>query len=368
MKNKTIIHITIILFFLSWIFGGCQEVFNPENLEAEKKIPVIQGWITDKPGPYKVTLRWASPFNKDEVRPIENVDQVMISDNSGNREILRNTGNGIFSTSKEGIRGKPGREYQLHVELDNGDIFETGYIKMNKKAEIDTIYAETGTKEIARRNVYGDVMVSKQEGLHLFYNLKHPGKEKKFFRVTTTIIAQSTYMKNINSQFPPPIQVYCWEKWRLDKLPAVASTHTEENYQVIKGENLGFLPYLYNPNSGTESTSPVRPQGWIVNSHIMSVSPEAYSFYTNMNEQLEAEERIFDPIPSQIKGNIKCINDPKKFALGFFEVAPEAEFNIAFRWGPYMTSLKVRNVNYLPDDIVDGCQDGYPPDFWVNFY
>jgi hypothetical protein len=41
-----------------------------------------------------------------------------------------------------------------------------------------------------------------------------------------------------------------------------------------------------------------------------------------MNLLLSAQGRIFDPIATQFKGNITCINNPQKLALGIFEASP----------------------------------------------
>lgn len=347
-------------------FASCQELYEPGNLESNKKIPVIQGRITNGAGNHTVTLQWASPFNKNKISSITNVRQVRISDNAGNHEILREASGGKYYSSPDGIKGIPGRKYKLHVELMSGEVYETDYIKMNKEIAIDTIYAETGKKEIVKRNNEGELLTLKKEGLYLFYNLKTQSSEKKFVRIATTVISQSKYVKGLNSPFPTP--VYCWEKWKLEDMPAIGLTHSEGNDQVIEDEKLGFLPYEYHSFESTESTSAPVPKGWILNSTVRSVTPEAYAYYKAITEQLGAEERIFDPIPSQINGNIYCVSDSTKKVFGFFEVAPGTSFNKAFYWTPGTDSIKVRKVESFPEDIKSSCQENFTPGFWVDFF
>jgi hypothetical protein len=48
---------------------------------------------------------------------------------------------------------------------------------------------------------------------------------------------------------------------------------------------------------------------------------ESYRFYKSANAQLEITGKIFDPIASQLLGNMKCINHPEKKVLGLFEAS-----------------------------------------------
>lgn len=40
-----------------------------------------------------------------------------------------------------------------------------------------------------------------------------------------------------------------------------------------------------------------------------------------MNEQLNAKSRLYDQLPTQLTGNMHCLNDSSQVVLGFFEVS-----------------------------------------------
>jgi hypothetical protein len=128
---------------------------------------------------------------------------------------------------------------------------------------------------------------------------------------------------------------------------------------------LVFLPYNVDL-SGTDSSTPVLNVGWIVSATLSSISSEAYKYYFSISEQLNAGARMFDPIPSQIKGNMRCITDSTRIALGLFEVTSQTTKNIAFRWAPSVKEINVVNVNDI-GPLTDECDTNFTPSYWENF-
>ena len=137
MKHHTINYIIYTILILLLI--SCQKPYYPDNLDSGKNIPVVQGWIYNTPGPYEVTLFWASPFGNQQINPINDA-VVYISDDYGNREQLTMTMPGHYFTSIDGIRGTPGHTYSLRIELSDGNIYESNPEKMNEIIEGDTLY------------------------------------------------------------------------------------------------------------------------------------------------------------------------------------------------------------------------------------
>jgi hypothetical protein len=53
----------------------------------------------------------------------------------------------------------------------------------------------------------------------------------------------------------------------------------------------------------------------------LSLSEEAYDFWKLVQAQQRAMGSIFQPNSVKVKGNIKCVSDPKKGVLGVFSVS-----------------------------------------------
>jgi hypothetical protein len=355
-----------ILILLSLVLLiACQEVYNPDDIDAGLKIPVIEGYLHDGPGPYRVELSWAAAFYDRSYTAITDA-LVTISDNYGNTEILTETGNGRYYSDKNGIRGTAGRIYTLHVELPDGSIYESSPVLMQPPKKIDTIYAEIGEKEFTSRNSYGELSIYKEGGLYVYADMNSKTGDRLFFRFYSRVVSQSQYTIYYPAPLAP-VDVYCWYTWSLNDMVNVKSTVPFKYEQVIEKHNLGFLPYRYNSAWQDDTTSPVHPRGWIVTTTAYSITEDAYEYYNSVITQLNAKERIFDPVPSQITGNIHCINDTGKLVLGLFEVAAKTSRHTAFDWATGLNNYSILNLQKYSVPISDSCQDIIAPDFWITF-
>jgi hypothetical protein len=94
------------------LFTACEKVLDIDLKDAEPRI-VIEGNVTDQPGPYQVKLTKSVSFSDPNVFPTVTGAQVTISDNAGNVETLTETEAGTYKTTN--LQGVPGRNYFLKV-------------------------------------------------------------------------------------------------------------------------------------------------------------------------------------------------------------------------------------------------------------
>jgi hypothetical protein len=358
------------------LITACQEVYYPDDIDATQQIPVIEGYINNEPGPYRVELFWATAFDGKSNDPIKNA-RVTIYDNFGNRALLKETNNGMYKSTQEEITGTPGRLYTLRVELEDGSIYESTPTLMQPAEEIDTVYAEIGEKEYVSKNYYGELKINNREVLYVFIDLNAGSGNKRFFRLSNRLVTQTfhyvyvpVYLDSLDSSnvvFEPVI-VYCWTISGLDEIINIKSTFSSNTGQVIKRHNLGFLPYNFSPLWQDSVTTPKVPDGWIVTTTAYSITEEAYEYYNSVIKQISAEERIFDPIPSQIKGNIHCLSDTSQIVLGLFEVASRTVKHTAFKWSEGRSDYDIKNLSTYSAPTNNSCQDSIMPDFWITFY
>jgi len=114
---------------------SCEKVIQLELKNSTPKI-VIQGIIYDQPGPYTVTLSNSVNFDASSEYPPVPGAKVMISDNFGQSEILKESIPGRYVTSR--LRGIPGRIYSLTV--DTGQETYKASALMPQAVSMDTIY------------------------------------------------------------------------------------------------------------------------------------------------------------------------------------------------------------------------------------
>ena len=362
MKRLILKYFTDCLFII--FLSSCQKPYYQENLDSGKKIPVIQGSINNGPGPYEVTLFWASPFGSRQMDPIEDAT-VFIFDDKGNQEQLTMSTPGYYETPNDDFTGIPDRTYTLHVVLSNGDIYESTPTRLEVVPMTDSLYEQAGTQEDYETNSYGEILTTTYKGLYCYVDMTLSTPQQHYYHYTTMLIFQFHILHHPGS--PGSYAQSCWRISYLNTIPNVKATIENNNNEIIKGHQLGFIRYhYYDP---AEPDAIITPLGWILNTSIYSISKEVFNYYQSIVKQLNSDNQIFDPIPSQIKGNIKCLTDSAKLALGVFEVASKYVRNVGVFWTP--GSKTIKHIE-LPSDyelpLFSGCMPEFNSDFWIDFF
>ena len=117
-QNHTVFRLLLPLSIA--FLTSCEKVLDIKLKDAESRV-VIEGNVSDQPGPYTVTLSRSVSFNAPNVFPAISNARVIISDNAGNTDTLRETEPGTYQTRN--LQGVPGRNYFLKV-LADGQLFE----------------------------------------------------------------------------------------------------------------------------------------------------------------------------------------------------------------------------------------------------
>ena len=128
MKSKIIIVAVCLL-------TSCQKVIDLKVNNAAKQY-VIEGNVTDQPGPYTVTISQTSPFNESYTFQGVGGASVIIRDDAGNSEVLNEVGTGIYQTAA--LAGVEGRTYELHISV-GGKTF-TSTSTMPHRVNFDSLY------------------------------------------------------------------------------------------------------------------------------------------------------------------------------------------------------------------------------------
>jgi hypothetical protein len=130
------------LLIFGFLFVRCEKPINVDLNSSDPKI-VIEGSISDVPGNYSVKVTRSVNFDESNEFPTVSGALVMLSDDTGNTEVLRETSAGVYSVTE--LHGIPGRTYTLEV-TDDGTIY-TAISKMPLPVKIDSIFIEKKTSD-----------------------------------------------------------------------------------------------------------------------------------------------------------------------------------------------------------------------------
>jgi len=102
---------------------------------------VVEGFISDSPGPHTVKITRAFPIGKiDSVRAVPfSAEKVTVIDNHGNQAVMTQVAAGIYQTTPN-FKGVVNDQYKLRVEFKDATIFESKMDTLFGPGELDSIY------------------------------------------------------------------------------------------------------------------------------------------------------------------------------------------------------------------------------------
>jgi hypothetical protein len=163
----------LCLMMMLILLPGCEKVITVDLNEADPKI-VIEGMITDQPGPYAVLVTKSGSYFGQPDLPFVSGAKVTITDNAGTTELLREKRQGVYLTTL--IRGVAGRKYTLRVVTENVEYMAES--TMPARVAIDSLALR---KEDPQHIDFGDDGTDTDHAEVHCYFIDPPGKN--FYRI-----------------------------------------------------------------------------------------------------------------------------------------------------------------------------------------
>ena len=309
------------IFSLIFFASSCVEEYWPELSTNNDQLLVIDGKITNFPGPYTVKLSSASSINEALFLPISQA-KVIIIDNQGNQEFLTEKSPGTYETRPDGMQGIIGRSYKIKVELNSGKAYESQLEELKKPVEVSEVSVEESWQ------LAGNDLEFDREGYQFYVSSKRADIPQTYFywEIEETYEYHSDYEiiflydgKPHDSTYFNPYRLaqtlnedtlfYCW---RTQNIAERFSYSTE--YLSIPTVNK--LPLHFIPFSDERLK-----QKYSILVKQYTISEEAYTFMDKLDQQNNNQEALFTTQPFQIRGNLKNIEDDTEPVLGYFLVA-----------------------------------------------
>ncbi len=357
LMKKNIIILTAILGVLTC----CKKIYNPE-INNQLEALVVEGLITNTNGPYSVRLSKAVPYDSAAGRVPVIGALLTINDNNQNSYQLNESSAGVYNSDVNFI-GLSGTAYTLHIETRQGDIYESSPQLLPPPPSFDTIHGFISAKEILVETSGNGYIVSYINGVNVLLDLnKQSSGLLPLYRFKSSLLIEYTYTEQLKGPPPPnPRTFYFWNTFNLEN--AITGTKYTTTSASIKNQSVCFFStskYSYNIGD-TSSIS-----NFIVTFKQFNLNSESYNYYKGVNMQLASEGKLFDPIASQLNGNIKCINDSKKLALGFFEASSIQTVTYIVKPNAADKSASFKKINNLGPIPGSGVTIDSIPYFWVK--
>jgi hypothetical protein len=362
----------VILIFLIIIglLTSCYKVYDPE-IDTDKKVLVVNGMITNKADTYHILLTYAKSFNSGGTGlPISDAN-VYVTDDLDNSYKFHEKGIGNYISDSLQFTGHPGRIYWLHIVTPEGDEYKSDPQRLFPEAYPDTIYAEFDNKEILERTTGLKVNT---HGANILTDVRNQIDTLPRFRFTSNLVTQYFYLRcPVGGAC---ISYYCWKTDNANPIINLTGGEYSQGSASIKkhavcflDDNLYCYAVVYRP--GVWGIARTDYQSFMIHHRILylkqyTLNNETYLYYKSLDEQVQSEGKLFDPIATQLVGNIKCITDPEKKALGFFEASSVSysAYVVDFRNLKNSQPSIIKTPYILPPESI-GYQINSTPPFWI---
>jgi len=307
LKYNLIFPLTLLM--LAFGLSTCEERYTPDLDAKYENVMVIEGEITNAPGPYTVKLSSSVSVNTSQAIPLTGY-LVEIIDNMGNSEILTETEKGMYNTSHDGIQGIVGREYNIRIVATNGREYTSEPELLRPPPPIDSVFAKVET--VANDDLPYDI-----EGYRFYVNTHTLSSEPTYllwrlnstYKYSADLIIRWMYDGQLNVYTNSDSLRYCW----LSNKIYTYFLFNNENTSIHTIENFP-LHYVATDVRDLSIRYSLLTQQY-------SVSKKAYIFWNNVKEQNENLGDLYTKQPFQIRGNIFNVNNSSEPVLGYFTVA-----------------------------------------------
>ncbi|PLX08399.1 MAG: hypothetical protein C0598_12240 [Marinilabiliales bacterium] len=302
---KTFLSFSLISFVL---LTSCIEEYWPELNKYENNL-VVDGSITDKPGPYTIRLSVSSTFDAPVFKPFSNCE-VIINDDAGNSEILTETEAGIYKTKENGIQGEVGRKYKLIIKTADGKLYESQLEELMEAEKIESVYGEIESRQ--DENYPYDLT-----GYQFYVNTETASKDSSYFlwRLEATYQYQSDYTirwyyDGELKWFHGPDSLYnCYSTYYINNFYSMSTVGLTS--PKIEAYALNYV--------NTETRQLSVKYSLLVKQY--TLNRKAFLFWDVLREQNASSTSLFTTQPYQLKGNIYNVDNPEEPVLGYFLVA-----------------------------------------------
>ncbi|PVY39305.1 DUF4249 domain-containing protein [Pontibacter virosus] len=296
--------LSIVLILLM----GCIDPIDFKNNDQQEHM-VVEGSFTNMAGINYVRLSYAQPYtypyNKFEERA-----SVIITSEEGEQFYFSHDQAGYYyPVDAENTYGRPGHTYTLQVNVADKS-YRSEPITLREPVPIGQVHFAINEKTFA---LQGDKEKRKHMGYQVLVDFQDPAQVRNYYRWSFArqyeVLTQPwDYLNDMGDPAPKNCCARCWIQEKEETF-TVSDDRLTNGKQVINREVL-FIPF--------EKYLQTR---YKMKVYQHAITPDAFEFYRIMGQQKESTGTVFDPPPSEIKGNMRSTSTPEEQVLGFFDVS-----------------------------------------------
>jgi hypothetical protein len=337
---------SVLLVMILYAAFGCREKYTIEPRSSDLSVLVVEGTLINGTQPTTIKLSKSTSFNRPSaIVPVTQAQVTVESNGGGVMSLTENpsTGNYIGTLSLDATK-----EYRLHIKTKEGKEYLSDFVPVKSSPAIDSINWKwenngvmfySNTHDATNRSKYYKWDYDETwEIISPYYS---------GFKMVGNVITPRT--------FPSEDVSHCW-KFGTSNSIMIGST------AQLTSDVIAQVPLYYlSPNSekiGVRYSVLVKQ---------VVLTKEAYDFFYQMKKNTEQLGSIFDPLPSELRGNIHCVTAPDELVIGYVTASSQTEKRIFIssnqvsQWVYSYSGCNSLYVVNKPDSIKKYLTNGFTP-------
>jgi hypothetical protein len=298
MKRALLFKLLSILVVLSLadLLTSCVEPFAFKGVSTAPNYLVVDGFIDTGKDSAFVVLSHTIPLSANEPPMPEFGAAVTLSDDQGKIYNLVESFAGTYTISHAGF--ELDREYKLTIQTGDEKRYSTVPIRLINTPPIDSLTWQFDDGEIdILVNSHGSAGDSKYYRWKVSEAWDYTAPYLAIYRIINHEVVEQTVEES---------WYRCWAQNSPSTIIIGSTSMLNEN--TVRNLKVMSIP--------PRSIRLVRK--YSINVTQQALSEEAYSYWLSLKKTTESVGGLFDPLPSEVRGNITCETNPEERVIGFF--------------------------------------------------
>ncbi|WP_375444598.1 DUF4249 domain-containing protein [uncultured Fibrella sp.] len=293
MKNWTKLAAYALLLLM---IGSCVDPYRPSQIEAPNQYLVVDGFLNGGTGNSVIKLSRTQNLGNTTKPAAEARATIQVEGGTGETFPFVESAAGTYTLTATTL--PIGKSYRVRIKTQVGGEYLSDPITIKQTPKIDSL-------NWAVRN----------DGLQIYVNTHDPANKTRYYRweyedtfeIRTPYESQFDFVNSkVVMRTSPPVN-HCWRTQSSTAILLGTSARLTDDV-------LQRAPLLFIPGSS--------PKLWIKYSLMVkqyAQSQEAYAYWENLQKTTEQLGGLFDPLPSQVGGNLHSLTNPTEPVLGFLD-------------------------------------------------
>ncbi len=320
---------------------GCLERYDPPVSNDKVSFLVVDGFMNTSSQTTSVKLTTALGLSETESIPFVEQANVSVEDENGNAIPLSEKGKGNYEITSSTFTTN--KKYRLRIQLPDGRKYQSDYIQSLVAPPIDSVtWKGNNTGTTIYVNTHDDTNATRYYKWKYTETWSYTSLYYSYYKVEGGQAIYRTPEENI---------YYCWGS--EPSTAVLVNSTTQLDKDVVRDFPLTIVP------KGSRKLSKI----YSILVEQRAIDEKAYEYWTKLQKTTESLGGLFDPLPSQVIGNIHSENNASETVLGYFSASSVHQKRIFIDFYDLPGYLLVFNygVNCLKDGLKADKVNELPP-------